>query len=204
MEFEIAKVWELLQENILQGAFAVVVLPLLNWLVGRSKRDQQSREEQELRHHMELSRGLKELSRLEEDAEKRAELETMRARAHREFLARARAQIATARSVSGSLEKRYWLLPWPRGFFAWIWTVLTLLNFAFFVLILAALAVAAVDGDLEIEGAAEVVALIFIILVMALPTLLFRWFSFISARVTGRALKRRVKKQAPAAAAAPA
>lgn len=196
MEFE--KLVELAQGHLLQGLIAVFVLPFLNWLVGRSKRDQENREEQELLHHMELSRGLHDLALKETDAAARTELEGMRAKVHDEFLSRARAHITEQGIASMKVDKRYWIVPWPRGFFGWIWTILTLLNLAFLVMMIVAAAVGISNEVQEKPDSLMENLGIFLIVVfiLALPTLLFRWFSFMSARMAQRSRARRAEREA--------
>lgn len=201
---DIEAIGGLVQEHLLQGLFAVVILPLLNWLVGRSKRDHVLREEQQLRHHMELSRGLHELAKLESEPEARAELETMRTRIHTEFLDKARLQLSHDRAVRRDAPRRYWIVPQPHGFFGWVWTILTVINLALFAVILVALAFALpelfdpnVSDSAEMAG--QIIGLIIVVLIFAAPTLLFRWFSFISARMGSRAKARRAERQAAAA-----
>ncbi|MEO1329029.1 MAG: hypothetical protein AAFW46_05145 [Pseudomonadota bacterium] len=201
MAFE--QIWELVQGHILQGVLAVVVLPVLNWLVGRSKRDQAEREEQEMRHQMDLSIGLAELAARAEDPDSRRELEEMRSRSHDAFLRRAREHIGAAGAPGGSgfakakREKRYWIIPQPHGFFGWIWSILTVINLAFFVILVAALVAGLASGEMgqDDDLITTIVAMIFVVAIFALPTLLFRWFSFMSARMAARS---RAKREAAA------
>lgn len=204
------QIWELMQGHLLQGLMAVVVIPFFSWLIGRSKRDEHLREEQELRHRMELSRGLFELAAQESDPAARQELETMRTRVHGEFLDRARAQFANAGpsgGVSRPVDKKYWVVPKPYGFFGWIWVILAVTNLVVFAVIMLALAFSLPDlfSSTPADGAefaGQIVGLILVVLIFALPTLLFRWFAFISARMGARSKARRLERQAQSQMAA--
>lgn len=190
-------IWSVLGEVILAPLASLVILPLLSGIVGFNQRQQREKAAQELRLDADLARGLAELADKAKDDETRARLNRMHDSAFSDFMEKAQAHFEEQKELEKRPDKRYVILPKPRGFFGVLWSIGAVFWFMMSALFIAALATVQMDPA---DGTAEMVGqVIGMLIVVAFPIgvmMFFRWLAFLSARRAGRRDDRRAQAQA--------
>lgn len=184
-----AIIQDALSQGLLAPLLSLVVLPLLYRLVGVSKRERREREQQSLRLMMDLERGLGDLAAAAETPAEQARYRAMRGEVLGELRERTEKYFSTSAAGGATFQvnrrERYYLLPPPRGIFGYLWSILTILFAALFLMVTAGVIVAAWN-DIAAQKNPILVTIVAFILVMGLflsPVLLLRWFAFVSSRV---------------------
>ncbi|MEM9724414.1 MAG: hypothetical protein AAF909_02995 [Pseudomonadota bacterium] len=194
----------ILQDALSQGVLApllsLVVLPIAYRLVGSSKRERREREQQSIRLMMDLERGLGDLAKAANTDAERARFTEMRNDVLGELREKSETFFAGKRFKPEARE-RYYLLPTPRGFFSWIWAVLTLIFTALSLMLSVAMVLAAAGQSFspEQDTAYRIgfwIGIALLIFVVFIPAILLRWFTFISHRIGMRRREARAKTAA--------
>lgn len=197
---------EAVTSSLLAPIISVIILPVLYGLVGYNKRERRERVAEDLRLDADLARGFAELAERARDPATQDRLRVMHERVLSDFMDKAQRHFQDEQEKKSRPDKKYVILPKPRGLFGGVWSVVAVISFMFAVMGLVTVFI--LPGQLpeeasEAREAAQVALAVGVSVWLAIG-FLFRWLAFTSAKIAAaRDTRRPMQQQQQSQSAAP-